>query len=117
MPGNGAVLIGDDASIMHDFYCRSPRVIPEATMKKIGRPERTLERSDGGHMQEWLDACKGGKPAGSNIVDHSGPLTEMALLGNLAIRCGKRVYWDAERLRCTNAPEADRFIRQPYRIF
>jgi len=31
-------------------------------------------------------ACKGGTPAGSNIPDHSGPLTEMVLLGNLAVR-------------------------------
>ena len=41
----------------------------------------------------------------------------MSILGNLAIRCGKRVYWDAKKMKCTNAPEADRFIRRPYRIF
>ncbi|MHC4248724.1 MAG: Gfo/Idh/MocA family protein [Planctomycetota bacterium] len=116
-PTNGAVIIGENASIMHDFYCSSPRIVPESTMKKIGRPERTLERSPGGHMKEWILACKGGKPAGSNFPDHAGPLTEMSILGNLAIRCGKRVYWDAKNMRCTNAPEADAFIRRPYRIY
>jgi hypothetical protein len=76
-----------------------------------------VERIKGGHYQEWIRACKGGTPAGSNLVDHAGPLTEMVLLGNLAIRTGKRIHWDAEHMTCTGMPEADQYIRHPYRVF
>jgi hypothetical protein len=37
------------------------------------------------------------------------------LLGNLALRLGKRVEWDAKNLKAKNAPEAAAFIRRPYR--
>ena len=44
-----------------------------------------------GVYAEWIAACKGGTPAGSNIPDHSGPLTEMVLLGNLAVRTAQPI--------------------------
>ena len=45
----------------------------------------------------------------------SGPFTEAVLLGNLAIRLGKRIEWDGPNLRATNAPEAEALIRRSYR--
>ena len=41
--------------------------------------------------QEWVDACKAGTQAGSSFDGHSGPLTQMVLLGNLAVRTGKAI--------------------------
>jgi hypothetical protein len=67
-------------------------------------------------MQEWVAACKGGPAAGANF-DYAGPLTEMVLLGNLAVRTGKRIEWDASQMRCTNLPEANAFVRKQYRKF
>jgi hypothetical protein len=42
-------------------------------------------------------------------------LTEANHLGNVAYRIGKKLTWDAARLRATNAPEAERFIHREYR--
>jgi hypothetical protein len=39
----------------------------------------------------------------------------MVLLGNLAVRLGKKIEWDAGALKATNAPEADELVRRPYR--
>jgi len=39
----------------------------------------------------------------------------MVLLGNLAIRTGKKIEWDAVNLRAIDNPEADQYIRTPYR--
>ena len=63
---------------------------------------------------EWIEACKGGPKALSSF-DYSGPFTEIVLLGNLAVRLGKRIEWDAKALKATNAPEADELIRRKYR--
>lgn len=44
----------------------------------------------------------------------AGPLTELILLGNIAIRTGKRLEWDGAAMRFTNDAEANRFVKEPY---
>jgi len=88
------------------------RLLPESRMRAFERPAKTLSRSPG-HAQEWISACKGGAPAGSNF-DYAGPLTETVLLGNLAIRSGKRLGWDPVTMK-TDSEEANRFLRREYR--
>jgi len=43
--------------------------------------------------------------------------TEAALVGNLAIRAGRRIEWDGENMRPTNCSDADglALIRRQYR--
>ena len=53
-------------------------------------------------------------PPGSNFL-YSGWVTESNHLGNVAYRTGKKLEWDYVNLRARNAPEADQFIRRPYR--
>ena len=60
-----------------------------------------------------LLAC--GDPAMSNFADYAGPLTEIVLLGNLAVWSGKKIEWDAKNLKASNAPEVDVVIRHEYR--
>ncbi len=67
-----------------------------------------------GHYQAWVNACKGGGAAGSNF-DISGPQAETILLGNIALRTGKKLLWDSAALRITNVPEANTLLRRPYR--
>ena len=61
-------------------------------------------------FRAWLDACKGGPKASSNF-DYAGPLTELVLLGNVAVRTGEKLQWDHENLRATNSKQANEFIR------
>jgi predicted dehydrogenase len=88
-------------------------LMPENSFRDYRPPKATLPRSPG-HHAEWIRACKGGPPAMSNF-DYAGPLTEMALLGNVAMRVGQRITWDAENLRATNCPAAEQYIRRQYR--
>jgi predicted dehydrogenase len=90
------------------------RLIPEAKMKAYGRPPKTLPRSPG-HYKEWVDACRGGPPAGSNFADHGGLLSEACLLGNVALRSGSKISWDGPNLKITNDNAANQFLRRPYR--
>jgi predicted dehydrogenase len=66
------------------------------------------------HHQEWIAACKGGPPAKSNF-DYAARLAETVVLGNVALRMGKRIEWDAERMQAKNCPEAEPLITRPYR--
>jgi len=111
---NGTLFVGDKGKMLGYM------VIPESRRKEYGKPPKVLERSPG-HHQEWIDACKGGKPAGSNF-DHAGPLAEAVLLGNVALRADlkdkltrTRLLWDSENFKITNLPEANQYLRRDYR--
>ena len=87
-------------------------------MKKYKRPPKTLERipeGPDGHEQDWIRACKGGKPASSNF-DYSGPLSETVLMGNLAVRYpGRELLWNGEAMEVTNDKDANAYVRREYR--
>ncbi|MFP4057803.1 MAG: Gfo/Idh/MocA family protein [Candidatus Brocadiia bacterium] len=111
----GGILIrGSEGALMAGVYGGSPRLIPEAKMRAYQRPEKTLPRVRGGHQQDWVRAAKTGRRAGADFR-YSGPLTEMCALGNVAKRADTRLEWDAEAMKVTNLPEADRYVRTPYR--
>jgi predicted dehydrogenase len=104
---DGMMYVGDKGAILDH------RIVPETRMKEYGAPPKVLARSPG-HHKEWILACKGGKAAGANF-DHAGPLTEMVLLGNIAIRTGRKLYWDAENFKITNVSEANDLLHYEYR--
>ncbi len=93
-------------------FTEPPQTIPRVP----GGLEAEKGKGDysGGPYVEWLDAIKTGKPALSNFVQ-SGPFSETVLLGNVALRLGKKVQWDAKTMTVKNAPEAAPLIRRSYR--
>jgi hypothetical protein len=97
------------------FY-GDPRLLPESKMQGYTMPAPTIPRCESDHFQEWITACKGGRAPFSNF-DHAGPLTELVLLGNLAIRAGagEKLLWDGPSLKCTNRPDLNQFVSRQYR--
>jgi predicted dehydrogenase len=116
----GVIFVGETGKLTCGSYGSNPRLIPESRMKDYKRPELSIPRSVG-HHKEWIEACKGGKPAGSNF-DYAGPMTEVILLGNIAVRMslkaqekGVRLAYDGPNMRITNLPEANEHIHRKYR--
>ena len=113
MPESGTIFVGDKGKIISDEYSGAPRIIPETKMKAYKVPPKTLPRSIG-HHNEWVEACKGGKLAGSNF-EFASLMTQVVLLGNVALRAGKKLYWDGPNMKVTNVPEANEYLHRPYR--
>jgi hypothetical protein len=68
-----------------------------------------------GHAWDWIEAIRTGRPAGSNF-DYGGPLTQVALLGLIAIRFpGQTLNWDDPAMRFTNNEAANAYLRSSYR--
>lgn len=111
--GNGTLFVGDKGMITTPGWAGRPRLLPGSRDENYERPPKTLKRVRG-HHRDWLNACKGGGPSSANF-GYGAALTEVGLLGLLAMRVGKKIYWDAEETKATNAPEADRFIKESYR--
>jgi len=88
-------------------------ILPGGEVKDYTPPAPTLERSPG-HWEEWARAIAGGQQAGANF-QIAGLVTESVLIGNAAIRAGKKLEWDPAALAFNNDPAATRFLSREYR--
>ena len=110
----GAIYVGTKGKILCGSHgANGLRLIPETKMQAYQKPPQILPRSIG-HREEWIAACKGEAPAGSNF-DFAGPLTETVLLGNIALRFDEKLYWDSANMKVTNYPEANEYVHRNYR--
>ena len=73
---------------------RQARIIPEKKMQEVGRLPWTVE-GYGDHLGSWLKACREGTPMASNFA-FAAAVTEVALLGSIALRHGRKLQWDAK---------------------
>ena len=113
--GTGGVLyVGDKGKILDD------KILPKSLRESYKIPTAYIPSSPG-HEEEWILACKGGAPGGSDF-DWAGPLTETVLLGNVALRpelkeklSGQILNWNPNKFSFTNLPEADKFLHCDYR--
>jgi len=134
--GGGVIFEGTDGKLMCDVYGQNPRLLPLSKMEDFKAPEPDYTVIEEGHQQSWIKACKGGEPGVSNF-DIAGPLTEMILMGNLAVRSynqrtlkegkkpsdwepwdfpGRRkLEWDGQAMAITNFDLANEFVKREYR--
>jgi predicted dehydrogenase len=129
VPGSGCLLIGSKGQLFSpdDYGSQFLLQLDSAGLKPAKFKEdnkdveheairgiaQTVPRSPG-HYKEWMEACKGGKPGYSNF-DIAAYLTEIILLGCVALRTGKKLDWDGPHLTARNAPEAAQYVRRQYR--
>jgi predicted dehydrogenase len=112
--GNGVLYVGSKGMMHHSSHGGMPELLPQALHEQAKLVPKTMARSPG-HYEEWMLACKGGPKPVSNF-DYAGPLTEIALVGVLALRApGKRLEWDSTNLKVKNAPELNEFVHSEYR--
>ncbi len=116
-PGIGAVVTGDKGKIVYiTLGATSCRLIPDDRMFEYIKVEKPSDiPKSPGQYQEWVEACKTGKPAGANF-NYGGPLTEIALVGMIATRFpGQKLGWDAQAGKFTNFAEANQYLRPEFR--
>jgi predicted dehydrogenase len=112
----GALLIGEKGTIMAGLW-NSQCLLKMKEDKKFrggfihdvakGVPQ-TLPRAHG-HMEEWLDACKG-KGKTFSPFEFGGHVTEIGSAGVVALRLQRNIEWDGEAMKVKGAPEADALI-------
>lgn len=110
LPGDGVLLVGDAGKLL--FAGREPTFLPSKLAAPAAEVPPTLPRRSG-TWGEFYEACTGGEPAGC-AFDWAVPLTELVLLGNVAIRTGKRLEWDANQAKFTNEVAANAFLQESY---
>jgi hypothetical protein len=141
--GSGTLFVGTKGKMVVDSHGGNAALLPYARMRDLAVPP-TLARVPGsteGHYAQWVNACIAGFGSTelSAPFERSGPLTEMLLLGALAMRAHElrtsrpsdapvipggdgfdypgrtRLLWNSEAMKVTNVDEANQFVRRTYR--
>ena len=106
LPSEGVLYVGTEGVML------GSKIVNPERAKKFADVPRALPRR-GGTWKEWYEACQGGEEAGC-AFEWAGPLTEAVLLGNIAIRVGKTLEWDAKAGRFTNNQRANELLDPHY---
>ncbi|OIR05041.1 4-carboxy-2-hydroxymuconate-6-semialdehyde dehydrogenase [mine drainage metagenome] len=139
--GNAVLFIGTKGKMMCGTYGANPKLLPLSRNEEV-HVKQTLARvpgGDEGHYKAWVEACIAGYESNehknlSSHFDLAGPLTEIVLMGNLAIRSydikkarankpnefdypGRNIklLWDGDNMKITNFEDANQFVKRNYR--
>jgi hypothetical protein len=131
VPGSGCLLIGEAGRLFspddygEEFFIRrngEPKFTHYKKHPAVAAVPQSLPRNpfkgdnDHRHHLEWLAAIKAGKPADCYSRFAVGAqLTEIMLLGCVALRARKKIRWDGPNMRAPNAPETASLIKREYR--
>jgi len=117
VPTNGVLFAGEKGLLWSDAWgvggmvklkgeSEGRRVLDHPQCKAVAA---TLPRAPQNHMQEWLDACKGGPGTFQGFVS-SADIAEVAMVGMVALRYGKPIEWDSQTMKAQGEPGADPLI-------
>ncbi len=111
-PKQGSLFLGEDGSMLLPHAGNTnPLLFPSKKFKGHPYPEIAPRN----HYHHWVDACLGKTKTGAGF-DYAGPLTEVILLGTVALRCpDEELAWNTEQMKVTNSPKANQYVRRRYR--
>ena len=120
LPAEGMMFVGDKGKILAGFHVDRPRLV-SATKQAAApeAPERQGRRriQDGGitpGVQQWIDACRGGKQADGCFLN-AWPISEAVNLYAASLRSRQKLRYDAANMKITNSSEANKYLSREYR--
>lgn len=123
MPASGVLFVGEKGKLLTGYGGGSPYkdhgnsgglLLPEERFSGFQDPPKSLRRVDE-HYKEWTQACKTGVSTVCPI-EFGCEMTELGLLGALALRTGKLLEWDSGKMKVTNqGDDVNILVDTPYR--
>ncbi|MBL8988525.1 MAG: Gfo/Idh/MocA family oxidoreductase [Gemmatimonadales bacterium] len=112
----GVIFVGDRGILLHGTYGAKPTLFPESLRPEAAAVPKTMPRIVTSHEMNWANACKGqGSP--TCPIDYAARLTEVMLLGVVALRAGQgvKLHYDGAAMKITNHAQANRYLTREYR--
>ncbi|MCX5772575.1 MAG: Gfo/Idh/MocA family oxidoreductase [Candidatus Hydrogenedentes bacterium] len=106
LPDEGVLYMGDRGTML------GSKILNPQQATKFETVPQTLPRR-GGIWKEWMEAVRGGEKAGCHF-EWAGMLAESVQLGNISIRTGQRLTWDADTATFKNNPQATALVKANY---
>ncbi|MCD6338364.1 MAG: Gfo/Idh/MocA family oxidoreductase [Verrucomicrobia bacterium] len=131
LPGSGCLVIGDNGKLFSPddygarFYLclKGEKEFVDGNKHEATRniPQRIPRNTypggtDKRHHIEWLEAIKQGNPGLCySRFDIAAYLTEIILLGCVALRARQKLVWDGPNMRAVNTRVADKYVKRMFR--
>ena len=121
-PGGGLMYVGTKGKLIQDTYGLEPRLYPSPHPASKSAPPQKLKRiAHEEHEMNWVEAIKG-KAEISSPFEYAAQLTEVMLLGVVALRAGQKIHYDGAKMEITNSVatsdqplEGEQLLRRQYR--
>jgi hypothetical protein len=114
LASEGMMFIGDKGIILGGFRNEKPVLLPDSLMKQYGSDANDKEDKPNRSDDVWIDAFRENKQSPGSFLNATA-VSETINLGAVALRAGKKVIYDADKMEITNIPEANKFLRRDYR--
>jgi predicted dehydrogenase len=113
----GSVIIGDAGKLFFNRSRNSWVLESGASIDGFEWPEKSLPRArENDNYIEWMDAVRGEIDQSQSHFGHSGPMTEMILLGVIAQRNpDQKLVWDSQKMSIQGREDLSKLIRRDYR--
>ena len=121
IPAEAMMFVGDKGKILTGFNIQNPRLIPASRMQGQPAAPVAARRAQGGGprisegLQQWVKACKGDKQQSKGSFLNAGAISEAVNLYAIALRVGRRLMYDPEKMTFTNYSAADKYLSREYR--
>jgi len=112
MPREGILFIGEKGTIMAGFRGNDPQRFAQGKCEPLSLEPR--QSGSGGRTGSWLEAVQGGGQSPGSFLN-AGPITDAVNLGTVALRAGKKVLFDGQNMKITNAADANQYLYREYR--
>ena len=112
----GVMYIGEWGVLIHETYGSKPQLFPQSLLEQAQTIPQTYPRIGDDHETNWVRASKGEAQA-TCPFEYAAPLTEVMLLGLVALRAGqgRTIVFDPAAMSITNHPEANQYLTREYR--
>jgi predicted dehydrogenase len=113
----GSVIIGDAGKLFFNRSRNNWVLESGASIDGFDWPTQSIPRAtDQNNYQEWMDAVSGKIDQAQSHFGHSGPMTEMILLGVIAQRNpDQKLIWNSETMEIEGRADLSKLVRRDYR--
>lgn len=114
IPNEGMMFVGEEGKILAGFRGEDPEIIPAEKMKAYTGRKTLPEQQEDEEKVDWVEAIRNGEESAGSFI-FAGPVTETINLAAVALRAGKRVEYNSDKMKVTNDDEANSFLTREYR--
>jgi predicted dehydrogenase len=114
IPDEGLLLVGSKGKILGGFRGENPVLLPEGSAMQGRDAERINSQGVDRKSDIWVDAMLEKKQTSGSFT-RAQCITDTINLGAIALRTGKKIDFNSEKIQITNDAQANAFLSRTYR--
>jgi hypothetical protein len=114
IPDEGLLLVGSKGKILGGFRGENPVLLPEGSAMQGRDAERINSRDVDRKTDLWVESMLAGTQTPGSFT-RAQCITDTINLGAIALRTGKKIDFDAQKIQITNDSKAQDLLTRTYR--